>query len=104
MNSSRQRTRVVACCDSELDVGASIATLLLTSGHPSTRERESLRGWPSVGREQPLGLVSGPEMRLQDGERGGRDGLRTKRRNPLPARDFRTSTQPRPSAGKTPDP
>lgn len=51
---------------------APIATLLLNSGHPSTRERESPRGLPPVGREQPSGLASDPEIRLQDRERGGR--------------------------------
>ena len=49
------------------------ATLLLSPRHPSTRERESPRGLPPPtqhgGREQPWGLPSDPEIRLQDRER-----------------------------------
>lgn len=44
-------------------------TILLNLGHPSTRERESLRGLPPVAREQPYGLPSAPEIRLQERER-----------------------------------
>jgi len=62
------------------------ATLLLNSRGASTRERESSRGLLPVGREQPWGLPSDPEIRLQDRERGGRAG---KRRNPHPHGTFR---------------
>lgn len=56
---------------SKLRARAPRATLPLSSGHPSTRERESLRGLPPVVREQPSGLPSDPENRLRDRERGG---------------------------------
>ncbi len=69
----------------------------LSSGHPSTRERESPRGLPPVGREQPWGLPSDPEIRLQDRERGGRAG---NRRNPHHDGTFRDMGGRRP-AGPT---
>ncbi len=41
------------------------ATLLPSSGHPSTRERVSPRRLPSLGREQPWGLPSDPRFLLE---------------------------------------
>jgi hypothetical protein len=37
---------------------------------------------PPVGREQPWGLPSDPEIRFQDRERGGRAGFPSRRRKP----------------------